>query len=171
MNPRGYDVIPIAGPNDSEKMYHYLWRFVSQYPIAGHITIFDRSWYGRVLVERVEGFCSEAEWKRAYNEINEMEEYYVENGGGMIKFWLEIDKDEQGRRFNQRETDPLKKWKLTDEDWRNREKWDLYEMAVDEMLARTNTQVAPWTLVESSDKWYARLKTLQTVISYSEQIL
>ena len=171
MNPRGYDVIPISKPNDTENVYNYLWRFVHKYPKAGHITIFDRSWYGRVLVERVEGFCSETEWKRAYIEINEMEETYVENGGGIIKFWLEIDKDEQGRRFSQRQTDQLKKWKITDEDWRNREKWDLYELAVDEMLARTNTRAAPWTVVESNDKWYARLKTLQTVISYGEQIL
>jgi polyphosphate kinase 2 (PPK2 family) len=135
------------------------------------MTIFDRSWYGRVLVERVEGFCSETEWRRAYNEINEMEETYVENGGGMIKFWLEVDKDEQVRRFKQREKDPLKQWKITEEDWRNREKWDLYEAAIDEMLARTNTPAAPWTVVESSDKWYARLKTLQTVVSYGEEIL
>jgi polyphosphate:AMP phosphotransferase len=171
MNPRGYDVIPISRPNDTENTYHYLWRFVRHFPREGQLTIFDRSWYGRVLVERVEGFCSETEWKRAYSEINEMEETYVENGGGMIKFWLEIDKDEQIRRFRQREKDPLKEWKITDEDWRNREKWDLYEGAVDEMLARTNTPAAPWTVVESGNKWYARLKTLQTVISYGERIL
>lgn len=171
MNPRGYDVIPISRPNDTENTYHYLWRFIRQFPRGGHLTIFDRSWYGRVLVERVEGFCSETEWKRAYNEINEMEETYVKNGGGIIKFWLEIDKDEQIRRFRQREKDPFKQWKMTDEDWRNREKWDLYDEAVDEMLARTNTVTAPWTVIESDNKWYARLKTLQTVISYGEQIL
>ena len=171
MNPRGYDVIPISRPNDTENAYHYLWRFIRQFPRGGHMTIFDRSWYGRVLVERVEGFCSTTEWKRAYNEINEMEETYVKNGGGIIKFWLEIDKDEQIRRFRQREKDPLKQWKMTDEDWRNREKWDLYDEAVDEMLARTNTVAAPWTVIESDNKWYARLKTLQTVISYGEQIL
>jgi polyphosphate:AMP phosphotransferase len=171
MNPRGYDVIPIVRPNDTEDQYHYLRRFVRNFPRGGHLTVFDRSWYGRVLVERVEGLCSETEWKRAYNEINEMEETYVENGGGMIKFWLEIDKDEQLARFRQREKDPLKQWKITDEDWRNREKWDLYDRAVDEMLARTHTPAAPWTVVESNDKWFARLKTLQTVISYGEQIL
>jgi len=171
MNPRGYDVIPISRPNDAENEYHYLWRFVRQFPGGGQITIFDRSWYGRVLVERIEGFCSETEWKRAYNEINEMEETYVEDGGGLIKFWLEIDKNEQIRRFRQREKDPLKQWKITDEDWRNHEKWNLYDEAVDEMLARTNTPVAPWTVVESGNKWYARLKTLQTVISYGEQFL
>ncbi len=147
MNPRGYDVIPIARPNDTENNYHYLWRFVRRFPGEGQITIFDRSWYGRVLVERVEGFCSESEWKRAYTEINEMEETFVENGGGMIKFWLEIDKDEQIRRFKQREKDPLKQWKITEEDWRNREKWDLYEGAVDEMLARTNTRPLPGLLL------------------------
>jgi polyphosphate:AMP phosphotransferase len=171
MNPRGYDVIPISRPNDTENKYHYLRRFVRHFPEEGHITVFDRSWYGRVLVERVEGFCSETEWKRAYGEINEMEETYVENGGGLIKFWLEIDKDEQIRRFRQREEDPLKQWKITEEDWRNREKWELYKVAVDEMLARTNTSAAPWTIVESDNKWYARQKTLQTVISYGEQIL
>ncbi len=171
MNPRGYDVIPVSRPNDTENAHHYLWRFIRHFPRAGHLTIFDRSWYGRVLVERVEGYCSTAEWRRAYNEINEMEETYVQSGGGIIKFWLEIDKDEQIRRFRQRENDPLKQWKMTDEDWRNREKWDLYDEAVDEMLARTNTAAAPWTVIESDDKWYARLKTLQTVISCGEEIL
>jgi len=171
MNPRGYDVIPVSRPNDTENAHHYLWRFIRQFPRAGNLTIFDRSWYGRVLVERVEGFCSEVEWKRAYNEINEMEKTYVQNGGGIVKFWLEIDKDEQIRRFRQRERDPFKQWKMTDEDWRNREKWDLYDEAVDEMLARTHTAAAPWTVIESDDKWYARLKTLQTVILYGEQIL
>ena len=171
MNPRGFDVIPIFRPSESEARYHYLRRFVRHFPRAGHLTIFDRSWYGRVLVERVEGFCSEPEWKRAYNEINEMEETYVENGGGLVKFWLEVDKDEQLARFRQREQDPLKQWKITDEDWRNREKWDLYDRAVDEMLARTHTRAAPWTVVESNNKWFARLKTLQTVVSYGEEIL
>jgi polyphosphate kinase 2 (PPK2 family) len=132
------------------------------------VTIFDRSWYGRVLVERVEGYCTTAEWKRAYNEINEMEEAYVASGGGLVKFWLEISRDEQLRRFTSRQNDPLKQWKITDEDWRNREKWDQYEEAVDDMLARTSTPVAPWTVIESDDKWFARLKTLKTVIDYSE---
>jgi polyphosphate:AMP phosphotransferase len=171
MNPRGYNVIPISSPNDTEHQYHYLWRFFRHFPREGELTIFDRSWYGRVLVERVEGYCSETAWKRAYNEINEMEETYVENGGGMIKFWLEVDKEEQFRRFRQREKDPLKQWKITEEDWRNREKWDFYEAAIDEMLARTNTHAAPWTVVESGDKWFSRIKTLRTVISVGEQIL
>jgi polyphosphate kinase 2 (PPK2 family) len=123
-----------------------------------------------VLVERVEGYCEEYEWKRAYNEINEMEQAYVESGGGLVKFWLEISKDEQLRRFKQRQDDPLKQWKITDEDWRNRKQWDQYEEAVDEMLARTSMPDAPWTVIESDDKWFARLKTLKTVIAYSERM-
>jgi polyphosphate:AMP phosphotransferase len=171
LNPRGYNVMPVSRPNDMELEHHYLWRFIRQYPKAGHTTVFDRSWYGRVLVERVEGLCTENEWKRAYNEINEMEEEYLNSGGGLVKCWLEVSKEEQLRRFHQRENDPLKQWKITDEDWRNREKWDLYETAVDEMLARTSTNLAPWTIIESDDKWYARLKTLRTVISYCETML
>ena len=171
MNPRGYDVIPVSRPNDTEYSHHYFWRFIRYFPKEGYTTIFDRSWYGRVLVERVEGFCAEAEWKRSYNEINEIEAAWVENGGGIIKFWLEISKDEQIKRFRQREKDPLKLWKMTDEDWRNREKWEDYDAAVDEMLSRTSTASAPWTIVESDDKWHSRLKTLQTVIEYGEQIL
>jgi polyphosphate:AMP phosphotransferase len=172
MNPLGFYVVPIAAPNENELKYHYLRRFIKQFPKAGNIAIYDRSWYGRVLVERVEGFCSESEWKRAYQEINEMEADYVRtSGGALIKFWLEISKDEQLRRFQQRAEDPLKTWKITDEDWRNREKWDLYESAVDEMLTRTSTTVAPWTVVESDDKWYARVKTLQTIIACCQKLL
>jgi len=170
MNPRGYDVVPVGRSDQTEADHHYLWRFYQHFPKAGHVTIFDRSWYGRVLVERVEGYCEEYEWKRAYNEINEMEQAYVESGGGLVKFWLEISKDEQLRRFNQRQDDPLKQWKITDEDWRNRKKWDQYEEAVDEMLARTSMPDAPWTVIESDDKWFARLKTLKTVIAYSERM-
>lgn len=172
MNPLGYKVVPIAAPTPNEKQYHYLRRFIKHFPVAGHIAIYDRSWYGRVLVERVEGLCSEVEWQRAYQEINEMEQDYVESsGGGMVKFWLEIDKDEQLKRFKQREEDPLKQYKITDEDWRNREKWDLYDDAVDEMLARTNTVYAPWVVIESDDKWYARVKALKTVIHNIEKLL
>ncbi|MCU0629698.1 MAG: hypothetical protein MUF37_00910 [Methanoregulaceae archaeon] len=171
MNPRGYEVVPVSRPNDCEQSHHYLWRFYSHFPKAGHITLFDRSWYGRVLVERVEGFCSENEWERAYNEINEMEQNFVSDGGGIIKFWLEIDKDEQLARFRQRETDSKKQWKITDEDWRNREKWGDYREAVNDMLAKTDTPHAPWTLVESNDKFYARLKTLQTTIDYVGTLL
>jgi AMP-polyphosphate phosphotransferase len=172
MNPLGYDVLPVAAPNDYEKQHHYLWRFIRDFPKAGHFGIFDRSWYGRVLVERVEGLCSEPEWQRAYQEINEMEQDYVKSsGGGIIKFWLEIDKDEQLKRFKQREEDPLKQYKITEDDWRNREKWDLYDLAVDEMLARTNTRHAPWIVIESDDKWYARVKTLKNVIRYAGELL
>jgi polyphosphate:AMP phosphotransferase len=172
INPLGYDVIPVAAPNDYEKEHHYLWRFIRHYPKAGHFAIYDRSWYGRVLVERVEGFCSETEWERAYQEINEMEQDYIESsGGGIVKFWLEIDKDEQLKRFSQREKDPLKQYKITEDDWRNREKWDLYDTAVDEMLARTNTSYAPWIVIESDNKWYARVKALQEVIRHTEKLL
>lgn len=171
MNPRGYNVVPVSRPDQTELDHHYLWRFYQRFPRGGHITLFDRSWYGRVLVERVEGYCSEDEWKRAYREINEMEQEYVGSGGGLVKFWLEISRDEQLSRFLARQDDPLKEWKITDEDWRNREKWNLYEEAVEEMLARTSTRIAPWTVVESDDKYYARIKTLRTVIHYGEDLL
>ncbi len=164
LDPRGYEVVPIGAPNDVEKRHHYLWRFWKAMPKAGHVTIFDRSWYGRVLVERVEELCSEAEWRRAYQEINEMEAQLVDFGAVLLKFWLHIDKDEQIRRFKERESIPHKRWKITEEDWRNREKWDQYHSAIKEMLARTDTPVAPWTIVESNSKHYARLKTLKTLI-------
>jgi polyphosphate:AMP phosphotransferase len=165
LDPRGYEVAPIAAPNDVEKAHHYLWRFWTQMPKAGHITIFDRSWYGRVLVERVEGFCSESEWKRAYREINEMEQHMVHFGAALVKFWLHIGKDEQLRRFKERQDTEHKRWKITDEDWRNREKWDKYKAAVEEMISRTSTAYAPWTIVEANDKLYARIKALDTVIN------
>ena len=140
-------------------------------PKDGHITIFDRSWYGRVMVERIEGFCSENEWKRAYKEINEMEENLVHSGAIVLKFWMQIDKDEQERRFKERQENPAKQWKITDEDWRNREKWDQYEIAVDEMLLRTSTANAPWIIVEGNCKYYARIKVLETVIEAIEKRL
>lgn len=169
MDPRGYEVIPIAGPNDIEKKHHYLWRFWNEIPKAGHIAIFDRTWYGRVLVERVEGFCTEAEWRRAYREINEFEEQLTNFGAVVVKFWLQISKDEQLRRFEERQKIPHKKWKITDEDWRNREKWDLYQEAVNEMLYRTSTTYAPWTIVESNSKHFARIKAIKTVIKAIEK--
>lgn len=171
MDPRGYEVIPIAAPNDVEKSHHYLWRFWQRFPKAGHIAIFDRSWYGRVLVERVEGFCSETEWRRAYREINEMEEHAVNFGAVLVKFWLHIDRDEQLSRFEARQQNPHKQWKITDEDWRNREKWDRYKAAVDEMLFRTSTMYAPWTIIEANSKYYARIKALNTVIEAVEKRL
>jgi polyphosphate:AMP phosphotransferase len=172
MNPLGYYVVPVSAPTDHEKQYHYLRRFIKRFPTGGDIAIFDRSWYGRVLVERVENYCSETEWQRAYGEINDMEEDFVtSSGGGIVKFWLEISKEEQLRRFQQRAGDPQKIYKITDEDWRNREKWDLYDEAVDEMLARTSTDVAPWTIIESNDKWFARVKALRTVIDTAQKLL
>jgi polyphosphate:AMP phosphotransferase len=168
MDPRGYEVIPIAAPNDIERAHHYLWRFWTKIPKAGHISIFDRSWYGRVLVERVEGFCSETEWKRAYREINEMEKHLTNFGTILLKFWLHIDKDEQLARFKARQNEKHKQWKITEEDWRNREKWDEYQTAVEEMLFRTSTPYAPWTIVESNCKWYARVKVLNTVVKAIE---
>jgi len=172
MNPLGYYVVPVSAPTEHEKQYHYLRRFIKRFPTGGDIAIFDRSWYGRVLVERVENYCSEPEWQRAYGEINEMEEDFVNSsGGGIVKFWLEISKEEQLRRFQQRAGDPQKIYKITDEDWRNREKWDLYDEAVDDMLARTSTDVAPWTVIESNDKWFARVKALRTVINTAQKLL
>ena len=163
LDPRGYDVEPIGVPNDIERARHYLWRFWTRIPKAGHMMIFDRSWYGRVMVERVEGFCTEAEWKRAFREINEMEQHLTNFGAVLLKFWLHIDPEEQLRRFRQREELPHKRWKITPEDWRNREKWGRYKVAVEEMLFRTSTPYAPWTIVESNCKWYARVKVLDTV--------
>jgi len=163
MDPRGYEAIPVSAPNDIEKAHHYLWRFWKEIPKAGHITIFDRSWYGRVMVERVEGFCSPAEWERAFGEINQMEEHLTNFGTILLKFWLQIDPDEQLRRFKARQKTPHKRWKITDEDWRNREKIDQYTVAIEEMLRRTSTDYAPWTIVESNCKWYARVKVLKEV--------
>ena len=169
LDPRGYRVNPTAAPNDIEKVHHYLWRFWNNVPKAGHIAVFDRTWYGRVMVERIEGFCSEAQWRRAYQEINEMESHMANAGAVVLKFWLHIDKDEQERRFKERQANPAKQWKITDEDWRNREKWDQYEEAVNEMLIRTSTTYAPWIVVEGNDKRYARVKVLQTVVDALEK--
>ena len=163
LDPRGYKVAPYGAPNDIENAHHYLWRFWNEVPKAGHITVFDRSWYGRVMVERVEGFCSTADWKRAFSEINDFEKQLVDSGIILIKFWLHIDQDEQLKRFESRTNTPEKKWKITDEDWRNRDKWDLYLEAVDEMLLRTSTSHAPWTIVEAVDKLYARIKVIEAV--------
>ena len=163
MDPRGYVVHPTASPNDIERAHHYLWRFWTDMPKAGHVTIFDRTWYGRVMVERIEGFCSRGEWQRAYKEINDMERDLTDAGAIVLKFWMQIDKDEQERRFRAREENPEKRWKITDEDWRNRAKWDQYEEAVNEMLLRTSTPNAPWIVVEGNCKYYARIKVLETV--------
>ncbi len=169
MDPRGYVVHPTASPNDIEKAHHYLWRFWTDMPKAGHITIFDRTWYGRVLVERVEGFCTRQEWQRAYKEINDMEKDLTDGGAIVLKFWMQIDKEEQERRFKAREEDPQKQWKITEEDWRNRAKWDQYEEAVNEMLLRTSTPEAPWIVVEGNCKYYARIKVLETAVKAIEE--
>ena len=158
-------------PPTRRRRADYLWRFWRNIPKAGHITIFDRSWYGRVLVERVEGFCSEDQWERAHQEINEFEHDLVEYGTVVVKFWLQIDRDEQLRRFEARQLDPYKKWKITDEDWRNREKWKQYRMAVVDMLQKTSTTYAPWTILEANCKRHARIKALQTVADSLETAL
>lgn len=163
LDPRGYEVVPIAAPSPDEAARHYLWRFWSNLPRDGHIAIFDRSWYGRVLVERVEGLCTEAEWKRAYREINEFERELCDWGAVVLKFWLQIDRDEQLRRFQARQNTPEKQWKLTDEDWRNREKWDQYETCVNDMLTYTSTDFAPWHVIESQDKKVGRIRTLELI--------
>ena len=165
LDARSYQVIPIAAPTDEERAQHYLWRFWRHLSRAGRLTIFDRSWYGRVLVERVEGFATEEEWRRAYSEINEFEEQLVDRGIVVIKYWVHITEDEQLRRFKEREKAHYKRWKLTDEDWRNRGKWPDYERAVNEMVERTSTRLAPWTLVEGNNKYFARLKVLQTAVA------
>jgi polyphosphate kinase 2 (PPK2 family) len=164
LDPRGYVVHPIVAPQGDDKTRHYLWRFWRRLPEAGQIAIFDRSWYGRVMVERVEGFAKEVEWKRAYREINQFESQLVDFGVILFKFWLNITRDEQLRRFEDRANDKLRSWKLTDEDWRNREKWDAYESAVNEMLLKTSTLQAPWTIVEGNDKRFARVKVLSTLV-------
>lgn len=169
MDPRGYVVNPTASPNDIEKAHHYLWRFWRAMPKDGHIAIFDRTWYGRVMVERIEGFCTKREWQRAYKEMNDMEKDLAEAGAIVIKFWMQIDKDEQERRFKARQEDKEKQWKITEEDWRNREKWEQYEEAVNEMLLRTSTEYAPWVVVEGNNKYYARIKVLEAVVGAIEE--
>ena len=169
LDPRGYRVYPIASPEPHEKARHYLWRFWKRLPKSGHIAIFDRTWYGRVMVERLEGFCSENDWRRAYNEINEFEKELVDDGAVVIKFWVQIDQQTQLERFTDRQNTPEKQWKITEEDWRNREKWDEYEDAINEMLRKTNTSFAPWHVLESVDKHYARIKALRIVVEELEK--
>lgn len=164
LDPRVYVVHSIAAPAGDDKTHHYLWRFWRRLPETGEIAIFDRSWYGRILVERVEGFAREAEWQRAYREINQFERQLVDFGTIIFKFWVHISAEEQLQRFESRANTPYKSWKLTAEDWRNRNKWDQYEAAVDEMLLKTSTVSAPWTIVEGNNKWWARIKTLRTVV-------
>jgi AMP-polyphosphate phosphotransferase len=166
LDPRGYEVFPIAAPQGEDKTHHYLYRFWRRLrpPDEKQILIFDRSWYGRVLVERLEGFCTEAAWKRAYREINEFERQLADSGAILAKFWIQISKEEQLRRFQERQETPYKAWKLTDEDWRNRDKWDAYQQAINEMLLKTSTLTAPWTIVEGNDKWWSRVRALKTLV-------
>ena len=169
LDPRGVDVHPIASPEPHELNRQFLWRFWTRLPRSGHICIFDRTWYGRVMVERLEGFCSEMDWQRAYNEINEFERQLTDWGAVILKFWIHIDQDTQLARFTDRQNTPEKQWKITDEDWRNREKWPQYEIAVDEMLRKTSTENAPWYIIESNDKKYARIKTLRIIVKKLEK--
>ena len=171
LDARQYRVIPIAAPTDEEKAHHYLWRFWRHVPKSGQFTIYDRSWYGRVLVERVEGFATTAEWMRAYAEINDFEEQLHDANTVVVKYWLHIEKEEQERRFKEREKISYKKYKITEEDYRNREKWDDYELAVEDMVARTSTEFAPWHLIEANDKRFARIKVLKTLCDALENRL
>lgn len=164
LDTRRFEVISIHAPDGVEKSHHYLWRFWKELPRAGLLTIFDRSWYGRVLAERVEKLCAAHEWQRAYREINEFEKMLADSGAVVIKFWLHLDRKEQLKRFKMREKLPHKRWKITDEDWRNRERWEEYEPAVAEMIQKTSTTYAPWTVVESNSKYYSRLKVIETFI-------
>ena len=169
LDPRGFDVYPIASPEPHEKARHYLWRFWTRLPRSGHFAIFDRTWYGRVMVERIEGFCEESDWQRAYNEMNEFEADLHDWGAVILKFWIHIDQQTQLERFTARQETPEKQWKITEEDWRNREKWPQYEEAVNEMLQKTSTEYAPWYIIESNDKLYARIKVLRIVAEAMEK--
>jgi polyphosphate kinase 2 (PPK2 family) len=173
IDPRGYQVYSIAKPEGDDAQHHYLWRFWRRLlpPEEKQIVIFDRSWYGRVLVERVEGFASEEEWKRAYREINQFERQLTDSGVLLAKLWLHISPEEQLRRFEARKETPHKRWKITEEDWRNRDRWDSYQRAVEDMLIKTSTLSAPWTVVEAEQKWHARVKVLETLVGLLEQEL
>ena len=169
LDPRSLRVYSVVKPTTEEYRHHYLWRFWNKIPGHGEIAIFDRSWYGRVLVERIEKFATEAEWKRAYREINEFEQTLADGGAIILKFYLSISKDEQLTRFKKREGDPSKCWKMNDEDWRNRRKWDEYLKCADDMFAKTNQRHAPWHLVEANHKWFARIKVLRVITSALEK--
>ncbi|MBP3794375.1 MAG: polyphosphate:AMP phosphotransferase [Ruminococcus sp.] len=171
LDPRGYEVEPIAAPDKYELARHYLYRFWTRLENDGHFTIFDRTWYGRVMVEPIENITPADRVEQAYQEINEFEKFLMEWGAVVIKFWINIDKDEQLKRFTLRQNTPEKQWKITDEDWRNREKWDVYEKYIDTMIERTSTKAAPWTIIEGNDKKYARIKALKTIIEKIEQKL
>ena len=171
LDARQYHSIPIAAPTEEERAQPYLWRFWRHIPGHGQFVIFDRSWYGRVLVERVEGFCSEADWMRAYGEINDFERQLVDSGAIVSKFWLSVSAEEQLRRFQEREETRFKRFKITPEDWRNRDKWPLYETAVCDMVEKTSTGIAPWHLIAADDKKYARIAILKTLCERLEAAL
>ena len=166
VDPRGFIVHPIGPPEGEDARRHYLYRFWRRLPEAGRVAVFDRSWYGRVLVERVEGFATETEWRRAYREIREFEQQMHDSGAVLFKFWMHLSPEEQLRRFRSRESDPRKQWKLTQEDWRNRDKWDAYLEAVEEMIDETHTDDAPWTIIEGDCKRWARVKVLRTLVEH-----
>ncbi len=169
LDPRVFVVWPIAAPEGEDKVHHYLYRFWRRLPPRGRIALFDRTWYGRVLVERVEGFAKENEWQRAYREVNEFERALTDFGVIIFKFWLHISPEEELRRFQARAHTPYKAWKLTEDDWRNRQKWELYYAAVDEMLLKTSTPKAPWTMVPSEDKHFGRIFALRTIVEKLER--
>ncbi|ACT50394.1 polyphosphate:AMP phosphotransferase [Methylovorus glucosotrophus] len=171
LDARSYNVVPIAAPTEEERQHPYLWRFWRHLPRRGRITIFDRSWYGRVLVERVEGLCADADWQRAYAEINDFEEQIADHKTLVVKFWLQISPEEQLARFEAREKTSFKRFKITEEDWRNRSKWDAYQDAVCDMIDRTSTGQSPWTLIEANDKYFARIKILKTLCTRLEAAL
>jgi AMP-polyphosphate phosphotransferase len=168
LDPRLLRVHSTVKPSQEEYQHHYLWRFWKRTPSYGQIGIFDRSWYGRVLVERVEGFATEKEWKRAYQEINDFERMFTDDGTILVKIYMHISKEEQLFRFKRREGDPLKHWKITDEDWRNRKKWDEHNAAAEDMFEKTSTPAAPWNVIASNFKWYARVKTVKAVVEALE---
>jgi AMP-polyphosphate phosphotransferase len=169
LDPRHVRVAQYSAPTDTEKRHHFLWRFWPALPGLGGMTVFDRSWYGRVLVERVEGYATKEEWERAYPTIVEFERSFCAEGGILVKFWMHVSPEEQLDRFKKRQENPLKSWKITDDDWRNREKRPLYEEAIDDMLARTDHPPAPWHLVEGDDKRFARVKVIETVCNEIER--
>jgi AMP-polyphosphate phosphotransferase len=171
LDPRFFTVYGIGKPTQEELDHHYLWRFWTKLPARDHLVILDRSWYGRVLVERVEGFATDVEWRRAYSEINDFERLLIDDGMIVIKFWLQISRDEQLVRFERRLQDPAKRWKMNDEDWRNRAKWNEYEEAVEDMLRETHTDVAPWVVVEGNDKRWARIKALRAVVERFREVV
>ena len=171
LDPRGYHVWPISAPNEVERQYHYLWRFWTRLPARGQIVIFDRSWYGRVLVERVEKLASKEEWRRAYRELRDFEHTLADDGTVLVKFWMHISKDEQLKRFKEREDDPLKSWKIGPEDWRNRDRWHDYVEAAEDMFTETDTPEAPWHIIAAEDKHFARVETARIVVKRLEKAL